>query len=162
MSNKVACHRLTGLIRAACGVYPLNGVTVGKTVAYWMSSSWVGKSRKETTSPSETGRQSCWLPSSMIKYWCGWTGDGCEMQRGGRYGSRGGVGIRARGGRQFSSAKDGRGGRGRECGSGEGETARGDGVRETGDLGVGERTWYDGEAERDGGPKVNSVGASSS
>jgi hypothetical protein len=89
------------------------------------------------------------------------------MQRGGRYGSRGGVGIRARGGRRFSGSKDGGGGdgtRGRGCGdrTGEGEKAKGDGVRETGDLGKGERTWYDGEAERDGGPKVNSVGASSS
>jgi hypothetical protein len=89
------------------------------------------------------------------------------MQRGGRYGSRGGVGICARGGRRFSGSKDGGGGdgtRGRGCGdrTGEGEKAKGDGVRETGDLGKGERTWYDGEAERDGGPKVNSVGASSS
>src|ERR1700679_3535537 len=100
----------------------------------------------------------------MIKYWCGWTDDGGEMQRGGKYGSRGGVGIRARGGRRFSSPKDGgggdgKGGGGREGRLGEGETARGDGVRETGDPGVGERTWYDGEAERDGGPKVTSVGA---
>src|SRR6202789_4100995 len=132
-----------------------------------MSSSCVGKFKKETTSPSETGCQSCWLLSSIIKYWCGWTDDGCEMQRGGRYGSRGGVGIRARGGRRFSSAKDGgggdgKGGRGRECGSGGGETATGDGGRETGDPGARARAWYDGEAERDGGPKVNSVGASSS
>src|ERR1700677_4462169 len=110
-----------------------------------MSSSCVGKLKKETTSPSETGRQICRLSSSMIKYWCGWTGDGCEIQRGGRYGSRGGVGRRARGGRRFSSSKDGgggagKGGRGRECGLGEGERARGDGVRETGDRGEGERT----------------------
>jgi hypothetical protein len=89
------------------------------------------------------------------------------MQRGGRYGSRGGVGIRARGGRWFSGSKKGGGGdgtrgRGRGDGTGEGEKAKGDGVRETGDLGEGERTWYDGEAERDKGPKVNSVGASSS
>jgi hypothetical protein len=73
--------------------------------------------------------------------------------------------MRARGGRWFSGSKDGGGGdgtrgRGRGNGIGEGEKAKGDGVRETGDLGEGERTWYDGEAERDGGPKVNSVGAS--
>jgi hypothetical protein len=89
------------------------------------------------------------------------------MQCGGRYGSRGGVGIHARGGRWFSCSKDGGGGdgtrgRGRDVETGKGEKEKGDSVRETGDLGEGERTWYDGEAERDGGPKVNSIGASSS
>jgi hypothetical protein len=122
---------------------------------------WVRKSRKETTSPSETGCQICRLSSSIIKYWCGWTGDGCEIQREGKYGSRGGVGIRARGGRWFSCTKDGGGGdgsrgRGRGGRTGDGEKEKGDGVRETGDLGEGEWTWYDGEVERDRGPKVNS------
>jgi hypothetical protein len=102
-----------------------------------------------------------------MKYWCGWTGEGIDTQAGGKYGSRGGAGIWARGGRWFSWSTDGGGGdgtcgKGRGAGTGDGEKAKGDGVRERGELGEGERTWYDGEAERDGGPKVNSVGASSS
>src|ERR1700679_455522 len=150
-------------MRAACGEYPLNGVTVGKTVVVARSYSWVRKFKKETISPSEMGRHTCWLSKSTMKYWCGWMGEGFEMQAGGRYGSRGGVKTWARGGRWFSWSKDGGGGdstrgRGRGAGTGDGERAMGDGVRETGDPGVGEQTWYDREAERDGGPKVNSVG----
>ena len=57
---------------------------------------------------------------------------------------------------------DGTRGNGRGDGSGVGEKEKGDGVRERGETGMGERMWYDGEAERDGGPKVNSVGVSSS
>src|ERR1700679_3033775 len=152
-------------MRAACGEYPLNGVTVGKTVAAARSCSRVGKFRKETISPSEMGRHTCWLSKSTMKYWCGGTGEGFDTQAGGKYGSRTGAGIWARGGRWFSWSTDGGGGdgtrgRGRGAGTGDGERATGDGVRATGDPGVGGRTWYDGE--RDGGPKVNSVGASSS
>jgi hypothetical protein len=47
-------------------------------------------------------------------------------------------------------------------GTGRGETTRGDRVRDMGGCGKGVRTWYDGEAERDGGPKVCSEGTSSS
>jgi hypothetical protein len=47
-------------------------------------------------------------------------------------------------------------------GTGGGVSTRGDGVRDTGGCGEGVRTWYDGEAEQDEGPKVRSEGTSSS
>jgi hypothetical protein len=75
------------------------------------------------------------------------------MQFGGRYGSRGGAGISPKGSRFSWSSKneedgDGRGDRGRSVVDGGGERGGSDGVRERGDPGVGDRTWYDGDRER--------------
>jgi hypothetical protein len=47
-------------------------------------------------------------------------------------------------------------------GPGGGEITTGDGVRDKGLCGDGVRTWYEGEAERERGPKVFSKGTSSS
>ena len=65
------------------------------------------------------------------------------------------------------SWSDGGDGDGTTCtrldgGTGGGVLTRGDGVRDTGGCGDGVRTWYHGETERDGGPKVCSERTSSS